>query len=73
MIHTETPETLKGKGAATAIIEKTLFYIEEHGYTLILICPMVKAYLKRHPDWNRVLEAEKKPFKAKGQVAANRP
>lgn len=64
LIHTETPEKLKGKGAATAIIEKTLSYIEKHGYTLIPICPMVKAYLKRHPDWNRILDTDKNSFKA---------
>lgn len=56
LIHTETPEKLKGKGAATALIEKTLSYIEKHGYTLIPICPLVVSYLKRHPDWNRILD-----------------
>jgi predicted GNAT family acetyltransferase len=60
LTHTQTPEKLKGKGAATAIIEKTLTYIEKHRYTLIPICPMVKAYLKRHPDWNRILDIDKK-------------
>lgn len=57
LIHTESPEELQGKGAATAIIEKTLAHIEDHGYKLIPMCPMVAAYLKRHPDWNRVVVA----------------
>ncbi|AOM78802.1 GNAT family N-acetyltransferase [Pedobacter steynii] len=61
LIHTEAPAELQGKGAATAVIEKTLAYIEENGYTLIPICPLVAAYLKRHPDWNRILDPSVKP------------
>lgn len=56
LIHTEAPEELKGKGSATAIIEKTLTYIEENGYKLIPLCPFVAAYLKRHPEWTRVVD-----------------
>lgn len=56
LIHTESPEELKGKGAATAVIEKTLAYIEDNGYKLIPLCPLVAAYLKRHPDWNRIVD-----------------
>ncbi|MGY0040897.1 GNAT family N-acetyltransferase [Pedobacter sp. NJ-S-72] len=53
---------MKGKGAATAVIEKTLAYMEENGYKLIPLCPLVVAYLKRHTDWNRILDASIDPF-----------
>jgi predicted GNAT family acetyltransferase len=33
LIHTESPEELAGRGVATALIEKTLAYIEENKYT----------------------------------------
>ncbi|WP_316821248.1 GNAT family N-acetyltransferase [Pedobacter gandavensis] len=56
LIHTESPVELQGKGAATAVIEKTLAYIEDNGYKLIPLCPLVAAYLKRHPDWNRIVD-----------------
>lgn len=62
LIHTESPESLKGMGAGTAVIEKTLSYIEDNGYKLIPLCPFVAAYLKRHPDWERVLDESAKPF-----------
>ena len=62
LIHTEAPEELKGKGAATAVIEKTLAYLEENGYKLIPLCPLVVAYLKRHTDWNRILDVSVDPF-----------
>ena len=62
LIHTEAPEELKGQGAATAIIEKALSYIEDNGYKLIPLCPFVAAYLKRHPEWERILDESAKPF-----------
>lgn len=62
LIHTEAPEALQGKGAATAVIEKTLKYIEDNGYKLIPLCPLVAAYLKRHTEWERVLDESAKPF-----------
>lgn len=53
--HTEVEPALEGKGAATAIIEKTLDYIEQRGFRLVPLCPFVVAYLKRHPEWKRIL------------------
>lgn len=55
LIHTEVPQELEGKGAGTAIIEKTLDYIEKNNLKLVPLCPFVVTYLKRHPDWKRVL------------------
>lgn len=62
LIHTESPEALQGKGAATAVIEKTLAYLEQEGYQLIPLCPLVATYLQRHTDWNRILDDSVKPF-----------
>lgn len=50
LIHTESPEALAGRGAATALIEKTLAYLEENNYGLVPLCPLVFAYIKRHPE-----------------------
>ncbi len=56
LLHTEVPAQLEGKGAATAIIEKALAYIEENNLKLIPLCPLVVAYIKRHPDWKRIVD-----------------
>lgn len=56
LLHTEVPPALEGKGAATAIIEKTLGYLEKNNFKLIPLCPLVVAYLKRHPEWNKLTE-----------------
>ncbi|MBS1512318.1 MAG: N-acetyltransferase [Bacteroidetes bacterium] len=57
LLHTEVPPELEGKGAATAIIEKTLEYIEHNHLRLIPLCPFVIAYIKRHPQWKMLLDA----------------
>ncbi|TAM94866.1 MAG: N-acetyltransferase [Chitinophagaceae bacterium] len=56
LIHTEVAPALEGKGAATAIIEKTLAYIAENNFKLIPLCPLVVSYLKRHSEWKRIVK-----------------
>ncbi len=55
LLHTEVPEALEGHGVGTAIVEKTLQYIEDNHLKLVPWCPFVKSYVKRHPEWKRVL------------------
>ena len=56
LIHTEVPPVLEGKGVATAIVEKSLKYIEQNNLKLIPLCPVVVAYVKRHPEWKRIVD-----------------
>jgi uncharacterized protein len=56
LLHTEVPAELEGKGAATAIIEKALAYIEKTDLKLIPLCPLVVAYIKRHPEWRKIID-----------------
>lgn len=60
--HTEVEKELEGKGAATAVIEKTLENIEKSGKKLLPFCPLVFAYIKRHPDWIRIVDKGFKGF-----------
>lgn len=53
--HTEVPEALEGQGVGSALVEKTLTWIEEHGGKIVPTCPFVAAYLKRHLTWNRLV------------------
>ncbi|MBL7804109.1 MAG: N-acetyltransferase, partial [Saprospiraceae bacterium] len=49
------PATLGGRGVGEAIVEKTLHYLEQNKMKLVPWCPYVKAYLKKHPEWKRIL------------------
>lgn len=55
LIHTETDPELQGKGAASAVVEKTLHYLDANNIILLPYCPYVFAYIKKHPEWKRIV------------------
>ena len=57
LIHTEVPVELEGHGVAGAMVDRTLHYIEDHGWKIIPYCAYVKSFLKRHPEWERLVVA----------------
>ncbi|WP_130736064.1 GNAT family N-acetyltransferase [Flavobacterium sp. J27] len=62
LVHTEVEPALKGKGAADAIIEKTLHYLDENNAVLLPFCPFVFAYIKKHPEWKRIVSEKFKGY-----------
>src|SRR5690606_35451818 len=62
LIHTEVPEELGGRGIAAVLVEKTLQYLEKNKFTLYPICPYVFAYIKKHPEWKRIVNENFKGF-----------
>lgn len=59
LYHTEVPPQFEGKGVGSALAKGTLEQIKTEGAKIIPSCPFVKAYLKRHQEYEELI-AEKK-------------
>lgn len=55
LTHTEVPKEAEGQGFAKELLENVFKEIEERKLELVPICPFVKAYLQRKPEWKRLL------------------
>ena len=55
LTHTEVPKALEGKGVGSALVKAVLKDIERQELTLVPLCPFVAAYIKRHPEWRKLV------------------
>lgn len=53
--HTEAPDSLRGTGAAAALVAHMIEDARTNGFRIIPICPYVRAQYERHPDWQDVM------------------
>ena len=49
--HTEVPESLEGQGVGSALVKWALDYLRDNGFTAAPLCPFVKGYIQRHPEY----------------------
>lgn len=56
LMHTFVPETLEGKGMASALAHYALDWAREHKKPVMVYCPFVAAYLKRHPEETDIVD-----------------
>lgn len=55
LTHTEVPKAMEGKGIGSALVLKVLQDIEERNLRLIPLCPFVATYIKKYPEWRRLI------------------
>lgn len=55
LTHTEVPKKFEGRGIAFEMIRQILEDIEQRQLKLIPLCPVVAAFIRRHPEWKRLL------------------
>lgn len=55
LIHTEVPPELEGGGLAAVMVAKAFEDIEKQGLKMVPLCAYVQFFLKRHPEWKRIL------------------
>ena len=49
--HTEVPRDYEGRGIASRMVKVALDYAVEAGYKIQPLCPVVKLYVERHPEY----------------------
>jgi predicted GNAT family acetyltransferase len=54
--HTVVPESHGGQGLGTMLIRAGLAAARERGLKVIPICPFFRAYLKKHPDEQDIVD-----------------
>lgn len=55
LTHTEVPMALEGQGIGSQLAEKVLGDIERKGLRLVPLCPFIAGYIKKHPEWRRIV------------------
>ena len=52
--HTLTPVPLRGRGIASALVDRLVADARREGFKIVPQCPFVVAQFDRHPDWSDV-------------------
>ncbi len=52
LIHTEVPEKLRHMGLAASLAQNALDYAREHNLKVDVVCPTVRDYLAKHPEFS---------------------
>lgn len=50
--HTGTPDSMRGMGAAKALVERLVADARAEGFKVMPLCPFVKAQFDRNPGWS---------------------
>lgn len=53
--HTGAPESLKGTGAAAALVDHLIAEARKQCFRIIPLCPYVRARYVKNPDWQDVM------------------
>jgi predicted GNAT family acetyltransferase len=56
--HTEVPPALEGQGVGNALARASLDYAKREGLRVVPLCPFVAAFIKRHKEYQSLVEDE---------------
>ena len=58
LVHTEVEPMYEGKGLAGTLVEGALDDLRERDLAVIPVCPFVRAWLRRHPEYADLVVAD---------------
>jgi len=58
LMHTFVPPHLEGKGIASELAKAAFRYAEELKRPVMVYCPYVAAFVKRHPEYQKQLDPQ---------------
>jgi predicted GNAT family acetyltransferase len=53
--HTEVPKELGGRGIGSQLAQGALAQARERGLRVVPLCPFIKAYIEKHPEYADLL------------------
>lgn len=56
LMHTDVPDALGNRGIASALAKFALEWAKEQNKKIMVYCPFVASYLKRHPEYNFLID-----------------
>ena len=63
LTHTEVGDAYEGQGVGSKLVSATLDDLRSRGLEVLPVCPFVKSYIERHPEYlDLVPEAERERF-----------
>jgi low temperature requirement protein LtrA/predicted GNAT family acetyltransferase len=57
-VHTEVDPEFRGLGVANRLAQFALDDVRAQGRTLVAICPFIAAFVKRHPEYDAIVDHE---------------
>lgn len=57
-VHTEVDDAHSGRGVGTRLVQSALDDVRDRGGTIVAICPFVAAYVRRHPEYDDLIDHE---------------
>ena len=57
-MHTTVPDKLSGKGIASTIALEALEYAKSNNFKIVVLCPFISDYVKKHPEWHELFDGE---------------
>lgn len=54
--HTEVPEEHEGEGVGSRLAAGALDYAREQGWTVYPLCPFIRDWIDRHPEYRDLLK-----------------